>query len=160
MADQSVGVGYNIQKEYKMTKQELAYTAGIIDGEGSISIVKAKTCKSKTTQRGYLLELKVGVSNTDERLVRWLKKRYGGCIVKRRVANPRWKDYWEWRVQTAQAVHFLEMIQPWVLLKQQQIKIAIGFGKGRRIKKKSPKEMVDDDEARNAMLACNRRGKP
>ena len=52
-------------------KQALAYTAGIIDGEGCI-------CLDKHGKHG--IELKVSVGNTKEWLLQWLKMQYGGNI--------------------------------------------------------------------------------
>jgi len=40
------------------------YTAGILDGEGSIMIVKFK---NPTTKRGYTYQLKVVVTNTNRK---------------------------------------------------------------------------------------------
>ena len=46
-----------------MKKTDLAYTAGIMDGEGSIGIARHK---SKSCKRGYTLELCVQITSSDE----------------------------------------------------------------------------------------------
>ena len=53
----------------------LAYTAGIVDGEGSIHIFKSKT---KQGSAGFKIEMRVSVSNTNEYLCQWLKMQFGG----------------------------------------------------------------------------------
>lgn len=74
----------------RISINDLSYTGGIIDGEGYIGIKKAN---SKGSQRGYLLELNVGVTNTNEWLIRWLHFNYGGSVCKRGARNLKWKDY-------------------------------------------------------------------
>ncbi|MCJ7828131.1 MAG: LAGLIDADG family homing endonuclease [Dehalococcoidia bacterium] len=70
----------------------LAYTAGIMDGEGCISI----TCnKKKSSRKGIEYRIRVNVANTNEWLVNWLKFNFGGCVTK---ARPRenCKQMYQW----------------------------------------------------------------
>lgn len=135
---------------------DLAYTGGIIDGEGCIGIKKAK---SKYSKRGYYLELQVQVVNTDEWLVRWLFSKYGGCVCRRKAKKVNWKDSWEWKVQTNQALKFLLLILPYVRMKRAQAELAIKFGNQRKQGKKTKREIAIEENQRRTMLSYNHKGK-
>lgn len=91
--------------------ETLAYTAGIIDGEGSIHIFKTKA-KEMTT--GFKLEMRVSVSNTNEHLCQWLKTQFGGYIFPLKPHKANWSE-------------FLEMILFYLQLKRPQAELAIKF---------------------------------
>lgn len=69
----------------KLTKTELAYIAGIIDGEGCIQILRrrAKKGQSKT---GYEFGLKITISNSHKELIELLHEKLGGYIF---IAQPK-----------------------------------------------------------------------
>ena len=89
-----------------MKKTDLAYTAGIIDGEGCIYISK---------------------QSNDEWLCQWLKFTWGGSIYRIEPKKERWSIAWDWTIQTNQAYIFLKTILPYLQLKRQQAEIAIKF---------------------------------
>lgn len=97
----------------------LAYTAGIIDGEGCISAYRRQA-----TPRRY--EMYVNVSATDEWLTRWLKMRYGGSVyVIPRKGNQR--DLWRWNISAKKAREFLSLMLPYLQLKRMEAELAIQF---------------------------------
>ena len=78
-----------------MNQVECAYLAGIIDGEGCFTIVKHKN----NTSRGWRYEPCLSVSNTDERLLRWIQKAtHIGSIYSKEYKNRRNKLCWVWQV--------------------------------------------------------------
>ena len=106
------------------------------------------------------MELSVGVSNTNEWLIRWLYFNYGGSVCKRGRRNDKWKDYWEWKVQTAQALRFLKLIAPFLKIKQPQAKLAIEFGKARKQgRRKTEAEIAIEEAQRITMFSYNKKGK-
>lgn len=109
-----------------MKKTDLAYIAGIIDGEGSIMI-------TKTIQDKYLwYVLRVSVGSTNEWLPCFLKIAYGGYIYKKRDKRPQNSQCWEWDLQSRQALVFLQDILPYLHLKKPQAELAIRFQQARR----------------------------
>ena len=101
-----------------MTKIDLAYTAGIMDGEGCIYIYKEKN---------NIYEMRVSVGSTDEWLPMWLKLVYGGTARLKRPASDNWSALWEWCIRTKEAMLFLNLILPYLHLKRPQAEIAIRF---------------------------------
>jgi len=113
-----------------MEETELAYTAGIIDGEGSISLLLNKCKKQKA-----FYQMRVTVRNTNEWLVQWLKVTYGGYFYpshygdEERAKN--WKPQWQWAIAANKALVFLKLIYPYLRLKKPQAEVAIQFQEAR-----------------------------
>jgi len=137
-------------------KQLLAYTAGIIDGEGSIGIYSHRT-KSK---KGYTYDLIVSVWNTNEWLIRWLKMSFGGSTgpVPWYKEQPRWKTRLKWAVYHDKAADFLELILPYLQLKRPQAELAILFQRKKRENLKSDKSDAIIEAQRILMGKMNRKG--
>lgn len=85
------------------SKHDLAYLAGIIDGEGSIRY---------RSKRPF-----IGIYNGSESLKEWLREHTG--------IDPRWTDFrgrvpgWQWIVQSASNVYVLCVaLAPWLIVKR------------------------------------------
>ena len=89
---------------------EIAYTAGLFDGEGSISLVRQKNNRSHSPQ--------VAVASTDYEVLLWLRKRFGGSIV---IKQPRKSSHsisYDWRLTDRRALAFLQLIRPYLVIKR------------------------------------------
>jgi len=141
-----------------IAKAELSYTAGIVDGEGCITIGKVKRQKMK---RGCYFYLDVRVVNTNEWLLQWLRFSYGGTIYKQTgKRNANWKDSWVWIIGDRHALAFLELILPYLKIKRPQAELAMQFQKARRRGCKKSDEEHAVEEARAVLMhKYNRRGK-
>lgn len=105
-----------------MKKTDIAYTAGIFDGEGYICL---RRVKRKRMKQCYLLE--VGVGNTNEWLIQWLKFMFGGTACLNRSATKHQRNYWQWSIAAKKALGFLKIVYPFLRLKKPQADIAIKF---------------------------------
>lgn len=112
-----------------LSNTDLAYTAGIVDGDGYIGISKTK---GKTYHLGYQMSLRVSVANTDELLIRWLHQYYGGHIRRKKVYPNHPRPVWAWTVASQVALVFLENILPYLRVKKTQAKVAIRFQRRKR----------------------------
>jgi len=99
---------------------KLAYTAGIMDGEGSIYI-------RRTTKGHSSSSLAVFVTNTNEWICQWLKFQYGGSIQIMQPRKKNWKIAYRWWLTSNQALGFLKLILPYLNLKRPQAELAITF---------------------------------
>jgi hypothetical protein len=63
-----------------ISDEEAAYTAGIIDGEGSISLTRNRRYRWPSPQ--------VSVASIDRELLEWLCHLYGGTIVAKQPRKP------------------------------------------------------------------------
>ena len=131
----------------KLTNEELAYAAGIIDGEGHIMICKWRMELSKKYKCvSPTFYLRCGMTNTEEKMVDFFYNRWGASKKKRDRThrNPKWKICYEWTIQSRMAMEFLKEIYPYLITKKEKARIAIDFqeGMGKFGKKQLPKEEV------------------
>jgi len=110
-----------------MASMNLAYLAGIIDGEGCIGFTRI---------RGQLVP-RVSVTNTNLQLIEDLKSKFGGCILTRKPHKPNWKPASHWVISNRKAVELIDRIYRYLRVKSDQAKClflhdAIRPGKGFR----------------------------
>ena len=139
-----------------MNQTELAYTAGIVDGEGCLGIYLANNGENyKPTY--YAI---VTVVNTDKCLLQWLEKSYGGRVfqVRHKEEGKNWKPIWRWEIRTSEALQFLTAIYPFLFIKKAQADVLISFlemeGGGRL----SGGSRVIAEAQRILMKSLNKRG--
>ncbi len=95
-----------------------AYVAGLIDGEGCISIAKG-------TRGHYSVRVEVGMTIKASALLEMLQAEYGGAIDSHRAATDRWEAALRWRILGSKAGPFLERMLPQLLLKEEQARLAL-----------------------------------
>lgn len=113
----------------KLTSEELAYIAGIIDGEGSI-IISKQSPNLKKREINYRYQLFVKVTNTDKRLIQFLSEKTLQPFFKdkNRIEdrpNSRQTYSIHWPVNIT--IHLLEKIYPYLVIKKEQVDLAIKF---------------------------------
>lgn len=86
----------------------LAYVAGIFDGEGSVRFAQA---------RGTVFPV-VYVTNTSRDLLLALQEKFGGDIQPLSARKHNWKQGFSWRISWSRAVRFLEQISKYLIIKQ------------------------------------------
>ena len=108
-----------------LTVAQLAYLAGIIDGEGSIYIGNF-SCNPKNKVPYYQTNMEV--SNTDGRLIEWLINNVGGRSWKytpnQTPKNSR-KQVFRWIISGNLLTHICKLILPYVIIKKEQCEIMI-----------------------------------
>lgn len=107
-----------------MTELEKAYLAGIVDGEGCITIAKNKTKYS----HGYVYSPVFVITNTDLRLMSWLMEKLPqGAMCSRKWAKAEWKQGHSFRITGVKLGPILEEISPYLICKKDQARIVLGF---------------------------------
>ncbi len=136
-----------------MIEEQLAYTAGFIDGEGSIQI------RNKKNRHQHSVRMEVKNTNLD--VLMYLKNLFGGSIQCRIYQNKNHKQAYSWTLSNLSAVNFLKSILPFLRIKKSQAELAIEFqstviGRGRR---KIPENIFKiRDDMFLQMKELNRRG--
>lgn len=127
---------YNVYKHFKTrikmkqyTLTQIAYLAGIIDGEGSIYIGNFSS-NPKTGTEYY--QTNIEVTNTDENLINWLLENIGGrkskYTQKQTPKNSR-RDVYKWIVSGDLLTHLCLLLLPYVIIKKRQCEIMIEMRK-------------------------------
>lgn len=111
----------------KVSEIDNAYTAGLFDGEGSVSILKARRSNPNYKCAQHILCLTC--TNTHKETIEWLSETYGAskALRKRQRNHPKWKDAYGWTISAIKALEFLKLIYPYLKIKKEQARIAIEF---------------------------------
>jgi hypothetical protein len=102
----------------EITPLELAWTAGLFEGEGSIRI-------NKPTKRN-LGHLVVSVVNTDRDIIDFFQERWPGYMKPATGLRPNQRPAWVWVLAARRAMVFLLAIEPYIVRKAVREKITHG----------------------------------
>ena len=107
---------------YCMTNKELlAYTAGIIDGEGYIGLIPNSAVRNAFAP-------KVKVASTNIKLIQFLKDNFGGHFDPLRNHPGNMKSSGMWTLSNKKHVKpFLMSLLPYLILKDEQAKVIIEY---------------------------------
>lgn len=100
-----------------MEEIEKAYLAGIVDGEGTITLTRH--------HKGELPGPNVTIANNDLKLLQWVKERAGGTIVSKKKRQPHHGDSYVWGVKQDRAIRFLELIINYLIIKRPQAELIV-----------------------------------
>jgi len=101
---------------------DLAYLAGIFDGEGSISITKSH--RNKKFNPTYAIRISVQMCNPY--IPHLFLDTFGGsinCYEHKGNQLP----HWHWHLWSTKAIPFLETLMPYLRLKKNEAELAIEF---------------------------------
>lgn len=98
---------------------QLAYFAGLFDGEGHVYI------KTEAKKRG-IVSLQCGIGMTDPEPLAMLYREYEGTFIQESSNSPH-LDIFRWRLTTKKAERFLKDILPFSLVKAPQIRLSLEF---------------------------------
>lgn len=117
----------------ELTTAEVGYLAGLVDGEGCISILRMQMKRGKRTYLHFALQIRI--ANTQIRLVEWIRDRVGGKLYAQtyvtRIRGNR-KQAWHWHLGGYEASAFLRLVRPYLVIKGDQVDLALEFlGLGR-----------------------------
>ena len=85
-----------------------AYTAGIIDGEGTITL-------TKTHSNNEFRYPVLSVTSTTYSFLEYLKSHFGGTIVSNKVYKENHKQSWHWTLVGNKVLNLLPKILPYML---------------------------------------------
>ncbi len=100
---------------------DLAYAAGIIDGEGSVCIIQLMP--NGRDRKSPYIQAFVTVAMTDDRIPKWLAETFGGKATTSLAPSQRKagrKPVTTWRLTSDRAGEFCSLIRPYMRLKHRQ----------------------------------------
>ena len=112
----------------ELKQVDLAYAAGIIDGEGCIKIFRVPAAQLKRNFDRYSLQVQVDMVNPAA--IQWLQDKFGGKVydhIRDHIKHPTWNNSKGWYIYSQQAGVFLNKILPYLLVRVEQAKIALDF---------------------------------
>ena len=142
-----------------MNKVDIAYFAGIFDGEGCICIRKVNTkyiTKSGIQRICTSYSLDVCLANTNEWICRQLLFAFGGSVYKRKLQMGANQTVWAWEIAAKKATDFLRVLYPYLKLKRAQAEIAINFQNKMHRRTKTNEELALREAQRILVSNLNR----
>lgn len=141
-----------------MGSSQLAYIAGIIDGEGSIMIARKRSARSRG---GWTYALTASVTNTSRPLIDWLHQTTGlGHIAPHFDARPENKSAWLWSLWSREAQSLIEQVLPFLLVKRQHAELGLRFQSTMRLNGGlTEEEWLERAKMHETMRLLNRRGR-
>jgi hypothetical protein len=119
MADRYTVKRRTIELSQRMTPLELAYLAGIVDGEGTITIAARKAASGRIYFRPS-----VTISNTSERLADWLRA-WGYSI--NTATNSSGRPYWRINWSGFSVDSLLTRLLPFLVIKRPHADLLLEF---------------------------------
>jgi hypothetical protein len=105
----------------RIGRTKLAYAGAVLDCEGHVTGWLYQHPKG----RQPYAQVRIGVTNTDQRLLNWLITLFGGKVYKKVKGPLSKKDCYEWR--PADTLWFLKLVMPFMIVKQRQARLVIAF---------------------------------
>lgn len=105
----------------------LAWAAGFFDGEGCVLV---EMSKEKACRHGFRTALHATVTQTSLPCLELFICRFGGRVVTNEHTTPngrRWAVQYRWSVKNQEAASFLRLIYPYVIVKKQQVEVALRY---------------------------------
>ena len=110
-----------------MQAKNNGYTAGILDGEGCISIYISKRWDKMQDKFVFRPVLEISIYQADKVLIDWLVYHYGGKMYEHTMKNSTRPGY-QWTAPRGKArENFILEILPYLLLKRNQALLALEY---------------------------------
>jgi hypothetical protein len=110
--------------EQKINLTDIAYFAGLFDGEGHVQYKQYLDRKRADRPKGYKTwRISLEMSMTNEEVIRWVHELLKCGTVRLNVKNkspsskPHWKDQWRWRCSHRDAYQVAKLIWPYAIVK-------------------------------------------
>jgi len=142
----------------KITKEQKAYIAGLLDADGSVGIDRSL---SKSNAYKYNYRVRIIITNSNYDVICWLKDIVGvGCSHRTgRAYKANWSPVHRWQVVAESARLVLKEIEPYMIIKKDLAKMAINFpSKGRVGKMRTTEDYREQERLYWKFKELNQRG--
>ena len=105
----------------------IAWAAGFFDGEGCVMVEMSKEARCR---HKFRTSLHVTVTQTSLPCLQIYLEHFGGSIVTSNNRTPngrRWAVQHRWVARNEEALNFLQIVEPYVIVKKEQVKAALKY---------------------------------
>lgn len=127
------------QNRYSIRDTDLAYAAGIIDGEGSISASHSSKCAKN-------VRIILNVAMCDPSAVVFLQQTFGGNLRREKRMTKSGRPIYSWSLYCRKAASVLQLILPYLRIKRQRAADAIKLALMMRRVQESHKAIINEEE--------------
>ena len=108
----------------EISVSELAYAAGLFDGEGWFSITRSKGHRIK---RDFCYQVHAGLVMRERSILTWLQRRFGGTVRKQKRYSDKHSFSYRWRTTGKQTLETAKLLKPYLMAKKKQAGVVIDF---------------------------------
>lgn len=144
-----------------MTDIELGWSAGIIDGEGCISLMKSARNIRRGVGKSYAYAITVSVASTDIRMLEKMHGFWSGSLTAKNVyQKPHHSQAWYWTVTGKNARAMLETLKSHLITKREQAEVVLEYQGGYRYVNQGvpPEEAARREDIRRRLTLLKGRG--
>ena len=110
--------------EQKINITDIAYIAGLFDGEGCVTCSKRRQKKGTNKKHYMFWDIRCEISMTDKYVMEWLYTTLGFGAFNERKPTKSWigkKTQWRWRCSHRDALIFAKLIWPYAQVKMHKL---------------------------------------
>jgi hypothetical protein len=100
-----------------MSKQDYVYAAGLVDGEGSVTLTR----QAANENRAPILS----VTSTTPELLEFLRRLFGGTLSVHHRQTKKHSASWSWKVQHNRALRALRAIYPYMREREKRRRVKL-----------------------------------
>tara|TARA_R100000664_G_C2727685_1_gene119141 strand:+ start:147 stop:566 length:420 start_codon:yes stop_codon:yes gene_type:complete len=108
-----------------ISTNDIAYIAGLFDGEGSIQYKKywevKKKHKGPGTRKTHTWRIKMEMAMTDQDVIHWVHETLKVGTVRPKKVDPKNKKQWRWRCSFRDAYYVARLLWPYAKTKLHKI---------------------------------------
>jgi len=105
------------------TPTDIAYLAGLLDGEGSICIFRS-THRDGSSRHW----INVTIGNTHHGVLKWIQSIFGGRLASNAEQyKPQNHETWRWRVNAKEAALILRLVSAYLKIKTSKLVLQLNF---------------------------------
>jgi len=111
-----------------MNQNDIAYIAGLFDGEGTVDYAKRKEkrkTKSGSIKSYWCWKITMRIQMTDKYVLEWVADTLGVGTVRKRNRSPsrkpHWKDSWLWKCCHREALQVAKLLWPHLQVKLHKV---------------------------------------
>jgi hypothetical protein len=141
-----------------MEVTNLAYLAGLIDGEGT---VEARIDSRHETW----LSIRISIANSNHTVIDWLKITFGGNVCPRKTYKAHHLPQKAWSVSGLAAIEIAKATLPYAIIKKEQLEVLVQLERLRGLYQKgfigprvSPEMVQERRPLVDRLIVLNRRG--
>lgn len=110
----------------KLSKVDLAYLAGLFDGEGCLLIARTSPGKPWTA-REFRFQPRASLNIRERHICDLFCSAFGGSVRKNTRTNPKWADTYNWQANSKAVVALSKSLLPFLKLKHKQAALLLAF---------------------------------
>jgi len=130
-----------------INESDLAYIAGLFDGEGSISYKQYMRKRANNKKAYPTWQIRMEIAMTDQSVLMWVCEVLGvGTVTPKRYKTPYtvgWKKQWRSRCSHQDAYYVARLLWPYAHVKLEGVQKIIEHYASRKLKVKNQDNIVD-----------------